>query len=142
MKIMLPTRLISLSFLCLLLLLGKMTYAQTAESLNASRVMLPNGWAITSPGKTSPLGDLPLQMLKSPQGNLVAISNSGQSDQSIQLFDARTQQAIDSLPVSKTWMGMAFRADEKHLYLSGGNDNWIIHCKIVSRKLLPEEFFE
>ena len=133
------SRIARLSALVLFLFANHYILAQTAAGLDASRVMLPNGWAITCPGNSLPLGDLPLQVLKSPQGNLVAISNSGQSDQSIQLFDAHLGKQVDSLPVSKTWMGMAFSADEKNLYLSGGNDNWIIHCKIVARKLIPAD---
>jgi hypothetical protein len=37
--------------------------------------------------------------------------------------------------VPKSWYGLIFSADEKMLYASGGNDNWILQYEI--KKALP-----
>jgi len=61
----------------------------TFRDVEASRVRLPNGWALTPAGTSLPLGDLPLNIAVSPSRKYVAVTNNGQSIQSIQLFDVR-----------------------------------------------------
>lgn len=76
-------------------------------------------------GKSLPLGDLPLNMAASKTGKFIAVTNNGQSVQSIQLFDAKAQKQLDAVTIPKSWYGLVFSADEKSLYASGGNDNKI-----------------
>ena len=52
------------------------------------RILLPNGWSLTPVGKSMPLGDLPLNIVVSPSKKYIAVTNNGQSIQSIQLMDA------------------------------------------------------
>ena len=73
--------------------------AQTIAAIDSSRIHLPNGWAISPVGKSLPLGDLPLNMAVSPSGDLLAITNNGQSDQSITLIDAIRQVVLDTILV-------------------------------------------
>ena len=61
--------------------------AQTSGDIESHRISLPNGWSLTPAGKTLTLGDLPLNIAISPSKKLAAITNNGQSDQSIQLVD-------------------------------------------------------
>src|SRR3989337_575032 len=91
-------------------------FGQNSLSLERSRVMLPNGWSLTPVGKRVPLGDLPLNMTVSPSGKYVAITNNGRGAQSIQLFDAKNQKELDSMPVDKAWYGLAFSGDDQNLY--------------------------
>lgn len=71
------------------------------DDIEASRIELPNGWAITPVGESLPLGDLPLNMAVSPSGELLAVTNNGQSDQIIQLIDADHHKVLDTLLVGK-----------------------------------------
>jgi len=96
---------------------------------------LPNGWSLTPVGKTLPLGDLPLNMAVSPSKKLIAVTNNGQSVQSIQLIDAWNDKVLHSVVIPKSWYGIKFSADEKFLYASGGNDNWILKYAIVKDAL-------
>ncbi len=82
-----------------------------------------------------PLGDLPLNIQLSASGRLMAVTNNGQSTQSIQLIDPKTEKQLDEKIVGKTWYGLAFSRDEKTLYASGGNDNWIMAFKIRNNKI-------
>src|SRR5439155_21568283 len=34
------------------------------------------------------------------------------------------------------WFGLKFSADEKYLYASGGNDNWILQYAVTNNKLV------
>src|SRR5678816_3953434 len=84
---------------------------------------LPNGWSLTPVGKSLPLGDLPLNIAISPSKKYLAVTNNGQSIQSIQLIDVQYEKILDSIDIAKSWLGLKFTADEKYLYASGGNDN-------------------
>lgn len=111
--------------------------SQTLKELEANRVSLPNGWKLTPVGKLLPVGDLPLNMAVSPSGKLLAVTNNGQSDQSIHLVDAEKMLLIDSVVIAKGWLGLTFSKDEKFLYASGGNDNWIMRYQLKNNKITP-----
>ncbi len=97
--------------------------------------MLPNGWGITKVGKSLPLGDLPLNIAVSKSKRLMAVTNNGQSVQSIQLINPATEKVLDNIVIPKSWYGLKFSADEKYLYASGGNDNIIWRYSIINQKL-------
>lgn len=109
--------------------------AQTLDEIEAHRVSLPNGWKLTPVGKLLPLGDLPLNIAISPSKKLAAITNNGESDQTIQLVDIDREVILDSIIVGKAWLGLTFSADGKYLYASGGNDNIIIRYAIRNNRL-------
>ncbi|WP_375445909.1 beta-propeller fold lactonase family protein [uncultured Fibrella sp.] len=113
--------------------------AEVYKKLAAKRVNLPNGWSLTAPGSSLDLDDLPLTMVVSPSKKYIAITNNGQSTQSITLIDAGSQQIIDTARVGKAYVGLAFSDDETRLYASGGNDNRILTYRIENRKLVPDE---
>ncbi len=119
-----------------LLLNTTIAKAQTPAQLNKSRITLPNGWSLTPAGKSLPLGDLPLNMAVSRNGKLLAITNNGQSTQSIQLFDVQKEKLLDSVTIAKSWYGLKFSADSKSLYASAGNDNQVLQYSISNNKLV------
>jgi YVTN family beta-propeller protein len=116
---------------CLLLLV--------CASLNAQQlpkqVVLPNGWKLSPAGKSFGLGDLPLNIAVSSTGRLMAVTNNGQSTQTIQLIDVKAEKVIDSIVIGKSWYGLTFSNDEKYLYASGGHDNRIVKYAIANNKI-------
>lgn len=110
-------------------------FGQSLNEILANQVSLSNGWKLSPVGKMLPLGDLPLNIAVSPSGKLLAVTNNGQSTQSIQLIDAKNMKTIDSVVIGKSWLGLTFSKDGKTLYASGGNDNWIIRYKVKASKL-------
>ena len=98
-------------------------------------VTLPNGWQLSPTGKSLPLGDLPLNMAVSKSKKLLAVTNNGQSTQSLQLIDVKTEKILDNIEIDKSWLGLQFSNDEKYLYAGGGNDNWILQYAVVKNKL-------
>ena len=102
---------------------------------NPSKVLLPNGWSLSPAGRSLPLGDLPLNIQVSPSQKLMAVTNNGQSKQSIQLIDPQTEKILHDQPIGKAWYGLKFSADEKKLYASGANDNIILAYPIINKKL-------
>ncbi|HMI04954.1 MAG TPA: bifunctional YncE family protein/alkaline phosphatase family protein [Pedobacter sp.] len=101
----------------------------------SSQILLPNGWKLSPAGHSVQLGDLPLNMQLSSSGRFLAVTNNGQSTQSVQLIDPKTERILDERVLSKSWYGLAFSGDEKHLYVSGGNDNWILDFRLKDNKL-------
>ena len=120
-----------------------LSYCSKAQDLSHSEsknpklksVTLPNGWKLTPAGRSLPLGDLPLNIAVSKSQKLMAVTNNGQSVQSIQLINPTTEKILDIVTIPKSWYGLKFSADEKYLYASGGNDNWILKYVVANKKL-------
>lgn len=110
--------------------------SQTKPNILPEPIQLPNGWMLSPAGKGFPLGDLPLNIAVSKSGKLMAVTNNGQSTQSIQLIDPIREKVIDTKEIGKSWYGLKFTADDKFLYASGGNDNWIVKYAIINQKLV------
>ncbi|MCK9412354.1 MAG: bifunctional YncE family protein/alkaline phosphatase family protein [Prolixibacteraceae bacterium] len=125
--------------MALLMFVAFQVKSQTLKELESGRVSLPNGWKLTPVGKMLPVGDLPLNMAVSPSGKLIAVTNNGQSDQSIHLIDAEKMQLLDSVIIAKGWLGLTFSKDGKYLFASGGNDNWIMQYQINNKKIVPHD---
>lgn len=115
---------------------GSAALAQTpTNNPQAARVLLPNGWSLSPAGTSLPLGDLPLNMQLSRNGKLLAVTNNGQSTQSIQLINPQTEKLLDEKPIGKSWYGLRFSADGRQLYASGGNDNIILRYGTTGNRL-------
>lgn len=124
------------SFCCILLISVAAQKTNPIESkLENNRVRLPNGWHLSPAGTSLPLGDLPLNMAVSPSKKLLAVTNNGQSVQSIQLIDVNAEKVLDNVIIPKSWYGLVFSSDGKSLYASGGNDNRILKYAIQNNRL-------
>ena len=95
------------------------------ELLDSRRLLLPNGWSLSVPGESIPLGDFPLNLVASKDGRLMAVTNNGQSEQSLMLIDPGKVKVIQTTVIPKSWYGLAFNNDHSRLFASGGNDNMI-----------------
>jgi YVTN family beta-propeller protein len=117
------------------------SFIVSAQKINQSsaKITLPNGWSLSPAGQGFLLGDLPLNMAVSNSKNLMAVTNNGQSTQSIQLIDVPTGKILDNIVVNECWLGLKFSADENFLYASGGNNNWILKYAITDNKLLLKD---
>jgi YVTN family beta-propeller protein len=110
-------------------------FVSTSAQKMATPITLPNGWELSPAGKSFGLGDLPLNMALSKSGKYLAVTNNGQSTQSIQLIDVKAEKVIDSVDIKKSWYGIEFTSDERFIYVSGGHDNQILKYDITGGKL-------
>ena len=110
--------------------------AQETKIEIQNTIKLPNGWSLSPAGKSLPLGDLPLNMAVSASKKYMAVTNNGQGKQSIQLINLSKNKILDNIVIDKSWLGIAFSKDEKNLYASGGNDNWILKYAVKNEKLI------
>jgi DNA-binding beta-propeller fold protein YncE len=128
----------------LLLLLLSISIAGWAQSdlksqLTAKRVTLLNGWKLSPHGSSIALGDLPLNVVVSPDQRYLLVTNNGQSVQSLQLIDAASSKLLDSKELPKSWYGLKVAADNKTVFVSGGNDNCILVFEITAGKLVQKD---
>lgn len=114
---------------------------ETGNEIIKNRVTLPNGWSLTPAGRSLTLGDLPLNIAVSASSKYIAVTNNGQSIQSIQLIDVQQEKVLDSIVIPKSWLGLKFSADERFLYASGGNDNRILKYAVLNHKLALKDSF-
>ncbi len=119
--------------LLIFLFLGNL-FAISAQKM-APMVSLPNGWKLSSAGKSFGLGDLPLNIAVSNSKKFVAVTNNGVSAHSIMLIDVKSERVIDSVIIPKAWYGLAFSPDDQFLYAAGGHDNKIVRYEIIQNKL-------
>lgn len=107
--------------------------------LTSKRVTLPNGWKLSPHGESLALGDLPLHVVVSPNQKYLLVTNNGQSIQSLQLIDVASQEVIDSKELPKSWYGLKIAANNKTVFVSGGNDNVILVFEIEAGKLVEKD---
>ena len=96
--------------------------------------LLSNGRTITPAGKQSSLGDLPLNVVLSPDGTHLLVSNSGAGTQSLQVVDAATGGVVQTLPYTapaSVFVGLAYSPNGRRAYASGGGSN-VIHTYAVA----------
>ncbi|TAH08185.1 MAG: hypothetical protein EAZ13_03955 [Sphingobacteriia bacterium] len=123
----------------LAILISFISLIASAQHANEKKLTLPNGWSLSPAGRSIPLGDLPLNIAVSNSKQLMAVTNNGQSTQTIQLIHPITEKVLDQIVIGKSWYGLKFSKDEKSLFVSGGNDNWIIKYAINNNKLVPKD---
>lgn len=119
--------------LSLLIVTQALALAQAPTT--ASRLMLPNGWSLTPVGRSVPLGDLPLNMAISPNGKRLAVTNNGQSTQTIQLIDIAGENVLREVEIAKSWVGLRFSPDGRKLFASGGNNNRVLIYDVTNDQL-------
>ena len=97
--------------------------------------LLPNGWSIAPEGRHVTVGDLPMNLVPSPDGRLIAISTNGYAKPAISLFDTKTQQVICHVDVDHTWLGLAWQPDGKKIFASGASENVIYQFALQNGRL-------
>lgn len=98
-------------------------------------MLLSNGWSISPAGRSIDLGDLPMNMALSPNQQWLAVTNNGQGLHSLQLIDAQKGTLTHQIMIPAGWLGICFAADNKTLYVSGGNQNAIMRYALENNQL-------
>src|SRR5256885_2752564 len=117
--------------LCLLLLLlaSGSVMAQTASALSrkrgeqAKQYYLPTGVCLDAAGRSFDVGNMPLAMALSPEGDRLVISLSGWREQGLQVVERETGRVVQRLAQPGAFLGLAFSPDGKTLYASGGDED-------------------
>lgn len=86
---------------------------------------LATGVRLDAEGEFIDLGSMPLGMALAPEGTRVVAVLSGWREQGIQVVDLESKKVLQTIPQEAAFYGVAFSADGKQLYVSGGNEDLI-----------------
>jgi YVTN family beta-propeller protein len=86
--------------------------------------LLPNGWRIAPAGKNVMIGDLPLNMVLSPDGRFIVVTNNGWTKPTLTVFDTKNEAVVGRrMQLDNAWLGLAWSTDGKRLYAAGAAEN-------------------
>ncbi len=84
---------------------------------------LPNGWRLTPLGRAIQTEDMVLNVSAAPDRKSVVALHSGFNPHGLVVVDARSEEAVQRIPLKSAWLGLAWSPNGKRLYVSGGNAN-------------------
>ena len=99
--------------------------------------LLPNGWRISPVGQHFTVGDLPMNLVVTPDGDHVIVTNNGYSQPNLVVYDYTKQISRDRVMLESAWLGLAFHPDGKHLF-SSGRDQLVKIWQLEDGKLVRE----
>ena len=97
--------------------------------------LLPNGWRIAPEGRHLTVGDLPMNLVPSPDGRFIAISTSGWAKPALSIFDTKTLQVVSRIEVDHTWLGLIWDPDGSQVFASGASENVVYEFSFQAGKL-------
>jgi YVTN family beta-propeller protein len=107
--------------------------AQTNSALSRAadnqgrQICLPTGVCLdetaTNERGSIDVGNMPLNMTLSPEGDRIVVSLSGWREQGLQIVDLEAGSVVQALPQPSAFLGLAFSPDGKTLYASGGDED-------------------
>ena len=128
---------------------GSNTAQITIESAGqdqTGRVCLPTGVCLDPAGRSFAVGNMPLAIVLSPEGDRLVISLSGWRQQGLQIIDRKTGEVTQTIAQVGGFLGLAFANDGRTLYASGGNEDAIYRyawrdkqATLVDRIVLAEK---
>jgi len=92
-------------------------------TLKDGSVMLPTGFRLLPTGRHLTVGDLPMNLVQSPDSRYLIVANNGLAKPSYSVVDVSSWTVTSTLQVDQAWLGLAFSADGSKVYIGGGNEN-------------------
>ena len=88
-------------------------------------VLLPNGWKIQPAGRHLSVGDLPLAMVESPDGNYLIITNNGYAKPTLTVIDLGKGVVSSKASLEHAWLGLAWHPDGRRVFSSGAGQTTV-----------------
>ena len=106
-------------------LLSVMLLAVSVRAAAQKQTCLPTGVCLDPSGQSFAVGNMPLAMVLSPEGDRVVVSLNGWRQQGLQVLDRHTGAVLQTISQPGAFLGLAFSNDGQTLYASGGNEDVI-----------------
>jgi YVTN family beta-propeller protein len=88
--------------------------------------LIATGAQLDPAGRAIDVGNLPLSMTLSPEGDRIVVVLSGFRQMGVQVVDPAAGTVVQTIPLANAFAGAAFSPDGKTLYVSGGGDD-VVH---------------
>ncbi len=121
--------------LAVVLLAGCGSSQLDRSSLPGQRVLLPNGWSLSPVGEHLPIGELPLNFVFSSDGRTAFVTNNGTATQSLSVIDLDGWNVRSTIPLNRSWLGLALTPDGKTLLVSAGNNNAVLRYTVDGQEI-------
>lgn len=108
----------------MLLAILSVAYAQAQKPVTFTQP-LATGVRLDPEGDFIDLGSMPLGMALAPDRRRLAVVLSGWREQGVQIVDLESRKVTQTISQEAAFYGVAFAADGKALYVSGGNEDLI-----------------
>ena len=86
---------------------------------------LPTGVRLDPAAPLHDVGQMPLAMIESPEGDRLVLLLNGWRDEGIQVVDRVTGSVLQTVKLPAAFLGLVFSPDGRTLYASGGNTDVI-----------------
>src|SRR5215218_700988 len=111
--------------------------APTARSATSQPTTLFNGWRISPAGTHVKIESMPLKMTLSPDGKRLAAVCGGLKP-GVAIFDTASRALLQFTPLPRSWNGIAYSTDGRHLFVSGGNSRRLYRFDVGATGKLGE----
>jgi YVTN family beta-propeller protein len=91
----------------------------TPGTMSDGTTLLPNGWRVTPAGRHTMVGDLPLNLVQSPDSRYVVVTNNGLAKPSFSVIDVANWSVKSTVALEHAWLGLAWHPDGTKLYSAG-----------------------
>ncbi|MEP6919043.1 MAG: hypothetical protein ABJC89_25600, partial [Acidobacteriota bacterium] len=85
--------------------------------------LLPNGWRIQPAGKHLRVGDMPLNLIQTPDSRYLIVTSNGLARPSFSVIDIANWSVKGTMTLDNAWLGLAWHPDGTKLYSSGAGQN-------------------
>jgi YVTN family beta-propeller protein len=85
--------------------------------------MLPNGWRIQPAGKHVRVGDMPLNLVQTPDSKYLIVTSNGLAKPSFSIIDLASWSLKSTMQLDNAWYGLVWHPDGARLYSSGAAQN-------------------
>jgi YVTN family beta-propeller protein len=86
---------------------------------------LPTGARLDPAGHSFAVGNMPIAALASPDGRYLVLSLAGWREQGIAIIDRASDAVVQEIPQRGAFLGLAWSADGRTLYSSGGVTDFV-----------------
>src|SRR5262245_34457418 len=94
------------------------------------RIYLPSGWGLQPAGTATPVGDMLAGGVSSPDGRWIAFAAVGKGTHKVYVVRGDDGRIVDTASIDQGWIGAAWGADSKTLYVNGGTTNRIVRLAV------------
>ncbi len=102
------------------------------------RLLLPTGMRLDPAGRSTAVGNMPLAMVASPEGDRLVVILCGWRQEGIQVIESASGRVLQTLPQEAAFFGLAFSRDGRTLYASGGNEDAVYRYAWRQGRAVPD----